>query len=445
MRLRFPDSLGWVEVPAPFLRVFISLPVFESAVRIELLGTYNILCSNNRPVVHPPPMAPREELVTSAVTFLRDPSVASSPLDKRLEFLKSKNLTQEEIDLALSQAGGGPTQSPPANQPYYPPPQQYQQPPPGYYPPPYGSQWPPAPPPEPPKRDWRDLFILATTITGASYALYVLANRYIKPLIAPPTPPQLQQDKESIDEQFTRAFALLDTLTEDTATLKSAEETRTKRLDTAIADIETVLADLKAAKQRQEDDARRMEAEMKNIRDSLPRSIENVKDGSERQLKDLSGELASLKSLMLNRLPSSSTPSYSASSMPNRAPPNTYFPTNRTSSGTGVPTQSQTQTQTQPADSTPTTIPGISSNPTGVNNASTIPSFATPSGSGSSTSTTNVTAPKPGTMNLGYGAGKVSIPAWQLAAQNKKDKDEGTSASGTVSDGADAVAALQAS
>lgn len=385
-------------------------------------------------------MAPRTELVTSAVTFLRDPSVASSPLEKRLEFLKSKNLTQEEIDLAISQAGGVSPQGSSTNQPYYPPPQQYQQPPPGYYPPPYGSQWPPAPPQEPPKRDWRDLFILATTITGASYTLYLLANRYIKPLIAPPTPPQLQQDKESIDEQFTRAFALLDTLTEDTATLKAAEEARTKRLDTAIADIETILTDLKAAKQRQEDDARRMEAEMKNIRESLPRSIDNVKEGSERQLKDLSGELASLKSLMLNRMPSSSAPSYGPpSGMPARMPASTYHPPNRANSNTNIPTQSQS---TEPL-ATPT--PGISSNPTGVNNASTMPAFATPSSSsGNATNTPNVNSPKPGTMNLGYGsAGKVSIPAWQLAAQSKKD--EAANASGTMTDGADAVAALQAS
>lgn len=391
-------------------------------------------------------MAPRTELVSSAVTFLRDPSVASSPLEKRLEFLKSKNLTQEEIDLALSQASGAPPQSPSANQSYYPPPQQYQQPPPGYYPPPYGSQqWPPPPPQEPPKRDWRDLFILATTITGASYTLYLLANRYIKPLIAPPTPPQLQQDKESIDEQFTRAFALLDTLTEDTATLKSAEEARTKRLDTAIADIEVILSDLKAAKQRQEDDARRMEAEMKNIRDSLPRSIENVKDASERQLKDLSTELSSLKSLMLNRMPSQSTQSY-GSPMPARIPQNTYHPTNRTNSSTGAVPTTQTQTQTQPqsqtqSESIPAPTPGAASNPTGVNNASTIPAFAAPTPSGSSSGPSNAAAPKPSTMNLGYGAGKVSIPAWQLAAQNKKDE----AASAPVSDGADAVAALQAS
>lgn len=174
-------------------------------------------------------MAPRQELVASAVNFLQDPAVASAAVEKRIEFLQSKNLTQEEIDLALSQSSGAPPPPPNApNQAYYPP-QQYQTPPPGYgYPPPYG-QWPQQPPPEPPKRDWRDYFIMATVVGGASYGLYVLANRYIRPLIAPPTPPQLEQDKAAIDEQFSKAFALLDTLSEDTTKLKDAEEERTKK------------------------------------------------------------------------------------------------------------------------------------------------------------------------------------------------------------------------
>ncbi|KAL9101409.1 MAG: hypothetical protein Q9163_003320 [Psora crenata] len=66
----------------------------------------------------------REELVAPAVScklgirnevpisstnviakVLQNPSVASSALDKRIAFLKSKNLTQEEVDIALARAG----------------------------------------------------------------------------------------------------------------------------------------------------------------------------------------------------------------------------------------------------------------------------------------------------------------------------------------------------
>ena len=39
------------------------------------------------------------------MTVLRDPGVASSPLDKRIAFLQSKTLTQKEIETALARAG----------------------------------------------------------------------------------------------------------------------------------------------------------------------------------------------------------------------------------------------------------------------------------------------------------------------------------------------------
>src|ERR1700744_1416776 len=101
----------------------------------------------------------REDLVASAVTFLQDPSVASAPVEKRIEFLKSKNLTQEEIDLSLVRAAGDtglPPPQPPQNAPYAPPPANYNYstrgPPGPRYPYPYNpyGEWQPPPPPEPP-------------------------------------------------------------------------------------------------------------------------------------------------------------------------------------------------------------------------------------------------------------------------------------------------------
>ena len=73
---------------------------------------------------------------------LKDPSVAAAPLEKRMAFLQSKNLTQEEINAALSRAGqaSGPVAPPMAPPQGYP----YQPSPPGYgYP---GGYWPPPPP-----------------------------------------------------------------------------------------------------------------------------------------------------------------------------------------------------------------------------------------------------------------------------------------------------------
>lgn len=391
-------------------------------------------------------MAPREELVTSAITFLQDPSVAAAPLEKRIEFLKSRNLTQEEVDVALARAavaaGGDSSQvaPPPGSQYYPPPPQQWRGPPGQAYPYPYNpyGEWQPPPPPEPPRRDWRDYFIMATVVGGASYGLYVLAQRYIKPLIAPPTPPQLEQDKAAIDEQFNKAFALLDTLSTDTTALKEAEEARTQRLDNAIGDIESIVAELKAANMRREDDARRMESEIKNMKESLPRSIDSVKDASERQLKELSTELASLKLLMGNRIGSST--GFSPATQPiTRAQVGT-IPGGSANTTATTTTSTDSASGAQPA----------ARQPSSYGNAPQLPHSATTPSVPTASPATRPASAAP----FAGSASKAAIPAWQMAAQNKaKDFSTGLNTNGTSAsasapqqqDGADAVAALNAS
>ena len=284
---------------------------------------------------------------------------------------------------------------------------------------------------------------MATVVGGAGYGLWVLADRYIKPLVAPPTPPQIEQDKAAIDEQFNKAFALLDTLSTDTTALKEAEEQRTKRLDSTISDIESIVSELKSANQRREDDSRRLETEIKTMKDSLPHSIDNVRDASERQLKELSTELASLKQLMGNRMganfssvtaniPKTQPATYPSAQAHTQAQPATTVPVSNQPSAVSTPTTE--------------TAPGSSANPTGVNGAGKHPSFTMPSS----------TAPRPSSSTFGNASNKAAIPAWQMAAQNKQ-KDFNIAptpvANGlnqpTVTspgaDGAEAVAALGAS
>jgi len=104
----------------------------------------------------------REELVSSALTFLSDPKVQSSPLAKRLSFLESKGLTQEEITEVLNRLNN-PSSTTSSQQ--APPVPQY-----ASYGNPYGQ------PPEPPGRDWRDWFIMAVVTSGVGYGLYTLAK-----------------------------------------------------------------------------------------------------------------------------------------------------------------------------------------------------------------------------------------------------------------------------
>lgn len=91
-----------------------------------------------------------EKLRANRHVVLQDPSVASSPIEKRVAFLQSKNLTQEEVDLALSRVGEDPAAAAAASGAVSAPSQGYTsqqvayrqspQSPPGYGYPPY-NQW----------------------------------------------------------------------------------------------------------------------------------------------------------------------------------------------------------------------------------------------------------------------------------------------------------------
>ncbi|KAJ5950686.1 uncharacterized protein N7479_009099 [Penicillium vulpinum] len=354
-------------------------------------------------------MAPREELIASAVSFLQDPSVASSPIEKRVSFLQSKNLTQEEVDIALSRVGEDPSAaaaatasaSPAPSYSSQPVPYRQPQPPQGYGYPPY-NQW--QPPPELPKRDWRDWFIMATVVGGVGYGLYTVTKRYIAPLIAPPTPPQLEQDKEHIDEQFSRAFTLIEQLSADTAALKTAEEARTERLDGALKEVENLVADLKNSSRRRDDETRRISDEVKSLKDAIPKALEGAREGNENRLKELGTELKSLKTLLGNRLGGSGATPLAG----------------RTVGSTSIPSPSRPAPEETPATSTPLAAANSLA-------ATVTPAEQEPTQAATPASTSQTLNPL---SQLGR-SGSASIPAWQMAAANRSKATSQSSAPAT--------------
>lgn len=265
----------------------------------------------------------------------------------------------------------------------------------------------------PPKRDWRDYFIMATVMGGVGYGLYFTAKRYIAPLIQPPTPPQLEQDKASIDESFKRAFDLLEQLNTDTTALKASEEARTTRLDNALGEVESVLASLKESSKRQGDDNRRIEDDVRGLRDLIPKAMDAQKESTDNRLRELSTELKSLKTLVGNRMgagtarPAAPTPNYYQSQSP--AP----TPNVNGTSGTSTPAPQQSSSTPAPAEQTETQA------------------SSTPAAS-ASTPTTE----KPAGSTYGRAAGgRAAIPAWQMAMQKKSEEaKKDTSESGTAVD-----------
>jgi peroxin-14 len=351
----------------------------------------------------------REDLIEGAISFLQDPSVATAPVEQRVAFLRSKNLTQEEIDASLARVGQAtPSQAVSTSSQYQrqaPPPQQY-----GYQQqqqqPYWGQQ-----PPEPPRRDWRDYFIMATVMGGLGYGLYWTAKRYITPLIAPPTPPQIEQDKASIDASFDKAFSLLDQLASDTQELKDAEASRTTRLDKALSEVESVIGKMKEANENRETESRRMAREMTEIREQIPKSIEKEREGTDARLKELGTEMKSLKTLVASR-------------MAGGAP--------RANTGYTPPAAQQAPT---PAPATPA-APAVASTETNTAKESPAQEAEKPA---AVPERSNSGSPFGGRT---LGGKPPAIPAWQLAAKKRSEeakKDASTGAadvaqSGTATD-----------
>ena len=260
---------------------------------------------------------------------------------------------------------------------------------------------------------------MATVMGGVGYGLYFTAKRYILPVISPPTAPQLEQDKASIDDSFKRAFDLLEQLNTDTAALKASEEARTSRLDDALGEVESVLASLKESSKRQGDDNRRIEDDVRGLRDLIPKALDAQKEANDNRLKELSTELKSLKTLIGNRM------SAPAPAPVPRAPTTPYY--GSSANGTSTPAATATAT-TQPAstEQPSTAEPKPSSAMPG--GAST----GAANGTASASTPTPAAEPKP-VQSWRGSAGRAAIPAWQLAATKKSEEaKKDTSESGTV-------------
>ena len=208
------------------------------------------------------------------------------------------------------------------------------------------------------------------------------------PLISPPTPPQLEQDKSDIDASFTRAFNLIDQLATDTETLKNAETERTAKLDTALHEVESVMSELKLASRRREEEGKRISDEVRALKDMIPKALEGWKSEGDGRLKELGNELKGLKVLIGTRV----------GGLPAPPSPVRGFGVNR--SGNNTPS------------SVPAPTPGYTYND----------------------KDGRPTAPE---SNGIYGDrrpnSRAAIPAWQMAAAGDKNKDAAMSASGKVS------------
>jgi peroxin-14 len=233
-------------------------------------------------------------------------------------------------------------------------------------------------------------------------------QRYVYPLVAPPTPERLEQDKKSIDEQFEKAFSLVDQLAKDTEALKAAEQQRTERLDTALSELETVITELKSSNRRREDDAQRVRDDVQNLKDAIPTALNKQKDATDVRLREVNTELKSLKTLITQRMNPAS-----AAATPTPSTSNYLRPSSGNAAGGS----------TSPAATTPAASGSENTDANKTNGKSAeepkkqdYQDYA---------STLNRSSP----FSSGAPPAKASIPAWQMAMAAKKSDTNAASSS----------------
>jgi peroxin-14 len=199
---------------------------------------------------------------------------------------------------------------------------------------------------------------------------------------------------------------LIEQLSTDTASLKSAEEARTERLDGALREVENLVADLKNASRRRDDETRRISDEVKSLKDAIPKALEGAREGNENRLKELGTELKSLKLLLGNRLGGSG-----ASTTPTPGKPS------------GLPTVSSAPRPTEELPASPATT---------TNNTVATPTEQAPQPSSTGTTQPNQTTGSASSNPLSQFSRSASIPAWQMAAANRsKNASQSTPTSST--------------
>ncbi|KAF6008426.1 hypothetical protein HII12_004175 [Brettanomyces bruxellensis] len=265
----------------------------------------------------------RQDMVNSAVTFLLDGTISDSPLAKKIEFLQSKGLTDDEVQEAIRQAqtsasGTKPSQqslskiagSPAPNTP----PKDYQvsnnhdesnigkdgRP---MYPMYYANA-----PQLSSERDWKDYLILGAATAGLMYGAYKVVRNYVVPKVFPASKNELEKDKESVDHEFKRVQSLLDKFDEDQKEFYKKQEAKSAKIDETMVEIDKIISKTNEKNLQNEETLKFLKLQVDNIKTALMKSLESQKQTIGSELGSLEKEVDDLK-LELRALSTGKQPS----------------------------------------------------------------------------------------------------------------------------------------
>ncbi|GAA5855145.1 hypothetical protein JCM9279_001968 [Rhodotorula babjevae] len=341
------------------------------------------------------PSGDRAQLIASAVSFLRDPATASSPLAQRIAFLESKGLSQPDIELALQQAGSG--QSGPA--PPYPGARG-----------PYSAAGPHSSSPYGAnhlnefQRDWRDWFIMGVVGGSVGWLAVKLAQKFLVPHLQPPTETDLEASQRALEAKYDEAAELLKTLQESTDAVAASLDEQKRDIEKELDEVRGAVKEMREGEKKRDEWAQSVGRQVDDMVKSLPGLLDKQASAQSTSLADLQTELKSLKSLLIARRPApTSTPSSSSS----------------TSTSTSAPAPASSTT---PSSSLPFAIkpPGL------------------PAWQLKSSSAAPAPAPASPAASSGYAVPGSAAPAPASAPDSDKDKDKDPSASGVLVEKPDA-------
>ncbi|KAJ1662074.1 peroxisomal membrane protein pex14 [Coemansia sp. RSA 1813] len=277
--------------------------------------------SSTGPVQQQPAL--REDVIESAVRFLTDTKVQSSTLAKKISFLETKGLTTDEIEYALARSKspqtvtGSQQASTTAQDPR-----------PQGLAPAYGyanQAGPPAPPPPPPSRpplDWKDYFIAAVVAGGLGYGLYVLVNKYVKPLLMVRDDNQrLVEEKTLLLEQNEATRKQLESLGESTTRILDTIAQQSQKTSEAMENMASVLDKISTQEIERGSASNRLLLTLDDLQREISSLSSKMSKASETTISDVQSDIRSLRSLLLSRR----VPTHGASpSMPRPSTPGTF-------------------------------------------------------------------------------------------------------------------------
>ncbi|KAJ2780296.1 peroxisomal membrane protein pex14 [Coemansia javaensis] len=250
------------------------------------------------------PAALRGDIIDSAVRFLADPKVQSSTLAKKISFLESKGLTNAEIEDALARArsaaqlqpqdpaaaaAGSSSSSDAAVATSY-----------GYAQP---MRPPPPPPPRPPL-DWKDYFIAAVVAGGLGYGLFMLAKKYVAPLLlVREENERLEAEKRLLVEQGEQTRRQLEALAESTTRILEALSQQAQKTGDAVEGVAAIVDGMATHGTEQRAQTTRLLIILEDLQKSVADLSSARAGGGDggAKIADVQSDIRSLRSLILSR------------------------------------------------------------------------------------------------------------------------------------------------